>query len=100
MFTQPPRSTRTDTLFPYTTLFRSDRRRGAGPGAARPAARAGTCADGVGPFRENGKSAAPRRSHALPVAAADLSLHADRHDPSCLRPICDDELVRAQIGRA
>src|SRR3546814_11145328 len=25
MFRQPPRSTRTDTLFPYTTLFRSGR---------------------------------------------------------------------------
>src|SRR3546814_14026525 len=25
MTRQPPRSTRTDTLFPYTTLFRSDR---------------------------------------------------------------------------
>src|SRR3546814_7275687 len=24
---RPPRSTRTDTLFPYTTLFRSDQRR-------------------------------------------------------------------------
>src|SRR3546814_6293864 len=24
MFRRPPRSTRTDTLFPYTTLFRSD----------------------------------------------------------------------------
>src|SRR3546814_4740239 len=29
MIRRPPRSTRTDTLFPYTTLFRSDR------GAAR-----------------------------------------------------------------
>src|SRR3546814_1820245 len=29
MIRRPPRSTRTDTLFPYTTLFRS------GPGAAR-----------------------------------------------------------------
>src|SRR3546814_7651242 len=27
MLRRPPRSTRTDTLFPYTTLFRSDRRR-------------------------------------------------------------------------
>src|SRR3546814_6505527 len=26
MLRRPPRSTRTDTLFPYTTLFRSDRR--------------------------------------------------------------------------
>src|SRR3546814_18293190 len=25
MIPRPPRSTRTDTLFPYTTLFRSDR---------------------------------------------------------------------------
>src|SRR3546814_18262130 len=32
---RPPRSTLTDPLFPYTTLFRSDEvaRRGAGPGA-------------------------------------------------------------------
>src|SRR3546814_1928789 len=28
---QPPRSTRTDTLFPYTTLFRSPRRTGRTP---------------------------------------------------------------------
>src|SRR3546814_2945566 len=27
MIRRPPRSTRTDTLFPYTTLFRSDRNR-------------------------------------------------------------------------
>src|SRR3546814_3337428 len=27
MILRPPRSTRTDTLFPYTTLFRSDRHR-------------------------------------------------------------------------
>src|SRR3546814_5144621 len=29
MIRRPPRSTRTDTLFPYTTLFRSGRRQGA-----------------------------------------------------------------------
>src|SRR3546814_20018423 len=28
MIRRPPRSTRTDTLFPYTTLFRSDAHRG------------------------------------------------------------------------
>src|SRR3546814_4512695 len=28
MIRRPPRSTRTDTLFPYTTLFRSRRQRG------------------------------------------------------------------------
>src|SRR3546814_10056794 len=37
MIRRPPRSTRTDTLFPYTTLFRSPphhRRQGSGAGAA------------------------------------------------------------------
>src|SRR3546814_16679194 len=31
MIRRPPRSTRTDTLFPYTTLFRSDHPRPRGP---------------------------------------------------------------------
>src|SRR3546814_1353975 len=37
MIRRPPRSTRTDTLFPYTTLFRSLRftERGAGPDEVR-----------------------------------------------------------------
>src|SRR3546814_20682893 len=37
MIRRPPRSTRTDTLFPYTTLFRSEARRHrvhGGPGAS------------------------------------------------------------------
>src|SRR3546814_6542567 len=40
MIRRPPRSTRTDTLFPYTTLFRSHRpgERPARPARARPAA--------------------------------------------------------------
>src|SRR3546814_13518793 len=39
MIRRPPRSTRTDTLFPYTTLFRSPARQRApdAGGAARPA---------------------------------------------------------------
>src|SRR3546814_3756851 len=32
MIRRPPRTTRTDTLFPYTTLFRSDRRIAHGAG--------------------------------------------------------------------
>src|SRR3546814_5799727 len=42
MIRRPPRSTRTDTLFPYTTLFRSpppDRRLPAHPGRSRAHAR-------------------------------------------------------------
>src|SRR3546814_1332717 len=35
MIRRPPRSTRTDTLFPYTTLFRSPCRPGVRPAAVR-----------------------------------------------------------------
>src|SRR3546814_1847523 len=38
MIRRPPRSTRTDTLFPYTTLFRSALCHPAGPDEARPVA--------------------------------------------------------------
>src|SRR3546814_17175309 len=38
MIRRPPRSTRTDTLFPYTTLFRSRRGEGARPGPRLPGA--------------------------------------------------------------
>src|SRR3546814_11366892 len=54
MIRRPPRSTRTDTLFPYTTLFRSGcagGARGSGPAARRGAARRAVpapCGGGVG----------------------------------------------------
>src|SRR3546814_15508972 len=38
MIRRPPRSTRTDTLFPYTTLFRSEGTRNGKAGRARGAA--------------------------------------------------------------
>src|SRR3546814_12098338 len=43
MLRRPPRSTRTDTLFPYTTLFRSRRNHGpgGGPGPVRRCAATG-----------------------------------------------------------
>src|SRR3546814_18672903 len=53
MIRRPPRSTRTDTLFPYTTLFRSHPRPGHGRRAAgefRPSRHAdghGRCGDGA-----------------------------------------------------
>src|SRR3546814_7314942 len=54
MIRRPPRSTRTDTLFPYTTLFRSPQcagyrfaadYRGAGYGCAAGSAAPGSCLD-------------------------------------------------------
>src|SRR3546814_7681702 len=50
MLRRPPRSTRTDTLFPYTTLFRSRSRRV----RRRQHAQSRLCIDGVDGGREGG----------------------------------------------
>src|SRR3546814_2159072 len=77
MIRRPPRSTRTDTLFPYTTLFRADPlgapvpttfrmraglRDGAGVVAADQAARALGRAACAAPGAAAGHSRRPRRS--------------------------------------
>src|SRR3546814_8097672 len=64
MIRRPPRSTRTDTLFPYTTLFRSrvdgrggvEERQGTRPAGLRTDGRA------RGPRRNLGRQPVPRRS--------------------------------------
>src|SRR3546814_3897144 len=74
MIRPPPRSTRTDTLFPYTTLFRSGDRR-TGPVDAHAAVRRGAlpelrvaCHRGAVPVRAHGvHGAAP-----LPVLPGAL----------------------------
>src|SRR3546814_3443965 len=71
MIRRPPRSTRTDTLFPYTTLFRSRRSVQAdGQLSRRPGLRAGTATAGdLGnpgtlsrDLRASGESVAHRRT--------------------------------------
>src|SRR6056297_3884768 len=78
MIRRPPRSTRTDTLFPYTTLFRS-RNRIVGPGticlgSARPAA------GEYPPLQTNGRRNMQRRQFlrgaALGGAAAATTIAA------------------------
>src|SRR3546814_10560667 len=60
MIRRPPRSTRTDTLFPYTTLFRS----GAGvrrhPRQRRPPVRTGLLAPAPSPKGDRGSASAGR----------------------------------------
>src|SRR3546814_2194588 len=77
MVRRPPRSTRTDTLFPYTTLFRSPRSRqdGCHPHArllpiSVPAWRHG---DQPCSVRADHSPALGRETSALPVARADRS---------------------------
>src|SRR3546814_15104003 len=54
MIRRPPRSTRTYTLFPYTTLFRSRSRRMSGAGSA-------LCANASPSIRDKGDGAAAPR---------------------------------------
>src|SRR3546814_8372911 len=64
MIRRPPRSTRTDTLFPYTTLFRShDLRHGGRP--LRPAEYCGCGAFGRQLARPGGGGLCLRRCHLL-----------------------------------
>src|SRR3546814_18710318 len=67
MIRRPPRSTRTDTLFPYTTLFRSMHDR-------EPAVKAGDA------------SRSARMFNVRPIASADTPAHVDTGAPGANRP--------------
>src|SRR3546814_7127226 len=59
MIRRPPRSTRTDTLFPYTTLFRSGRRgRSLQEGTDFPRATSGCASAARGDTHDHGSDAA------------------------------------------
>src|SRR3546814_5232824 len=60
MIRRPPRSTRTDTLFPYTTLFRSRRRHAAGDHGPQ-TQKAADAAGGHGQWYQGGGEGNPRR---------------------------------------
>src|SRR3546814_6466999 len=75
MIRRPPRSTRTDTLFPYTTLFRSDfanyRGRHGGDFADRPG-------ETRGAYRQDGRAARRRLSEESPRPAGRVRKPARR----------------------
>src|SRR3546814_17573974 len=75
MIRRPPRSTRTDTLFPYTTLFRSL--------ALAFALDAGLAVQRVArPHRQvPAQLIQPRRAHAAFAEQAGLQQHADTEPP-------------------
>src|SRR3546814_15022190 len=70
---RPPRSTRTDTLFPYTTLFRSVEQQ-----AVEPPQRPVRVRARVEPRRVAGPCR-PRPQHAVVPAGAAAGLHAPHH---------------------
>src|SRR3546814_20240705 len=76
MLRRPPRSTRTDTLFPYTTLFRSA---GGGEGSGATNRRAGAVRAGEGvPPHAGGAEARRVGAGAPPGVGSDLD-GAGRH---------------------
>src|SRR3546814_15848673 len=91
MIRRPPRSTRTDTLFPYTTLFRSGR---------RPALRSGPAlAPGKPPCRGDDCDPAGAVPHhrAMPDTLPDWLAYIERQHPRSLAMHLDR--VRQVAGR-
>src|SRR3546814_7690602 len=81
MIRRPPRSTRTDTLFPYTTLFRSD--------------------EDVGGRREQSLAGHQHTQHALGELHENLDVLADRagiHGEGIVDALV--QRVLQEIGRA
>src|SRR3546814_5266042 len=87
MIRRPPRSTRTDTLFPYTTLFRSD---ALGVDAATGIGDADIGADGIE------RQLRARRHTQLQFGFVDVAVHAIRvtdDDAEVLRVATDVEFL-------
>src|SRR3546814_17101301 len=99
MIRRPPRSTRTDTLFPYTTLFRSGegqriaaarRRRSRHAVAAERARRLGL----VHPRRHPSRQAASARAAALPPALRDGAGGLEGSDDEIGRASCRERVCQ------
>src|SRR3546814_2782682 len=58
MIRRPPRSTRTDTLFPYTTLFRSSNSTAVAPTVTDATLCAGCCGNTTSPFEGHAENVA------------------------------------------
>src|SRR3546814_5785244 len=113
MLRRPPRSTRTDTLFPYTTLFRSHRRqglRGRHSGRARRVTagqRAGCralvgggafgVAPVVAPVDLVGSLVGPATLPEAGKAEGPGEAGTDHHDGMLAREVLDVELGRAPV---
>src|SRR3546814_14157926 len=89
MIRRPPRSTRTDTLFPYTTLFRSHARAAAPDRAAGRLHRRGN--RGLGEQRQ------PQRAMPLRLGAQVQALPRGALTPGRLQ---ESPLTCTEIGRA
>src|SRR3546814_21001358 len=113
MIRRPPRSTRTDTIFPYTTLFRSgvDPHIGVGAVAVHvaPAARQAALAHQIGDLVRAFRIVGPKVPlHVVvaqargrkPLLAADEVRKLHRIAHAADRSVVADEIIRACVGAA
>src|SRR3546814_15024882 len=97
MIRRPPRSTRTDTLFPYTTLFRSDLRKGAGQvDLPVPGSRQAGRHDRFLPVADPQKSIVRSEEHTSELQ----SLMRLSYAVFCLQKKTENKVRSRQIGRA
>src|SRR3546814_20363418 len=73
MIRRPPRSTRTDTLFPYTTLFRSERKLAIAFGDSMASARLERCCRALKPL-----FGVDHRPRGKPIFDASISAERDQ----------------------
>src|SRR3546814_11601904 len=86
MIRRPPRSTRTDTLFPYTTLFRSDPRPGPGrPGHQGPRPQAALSGGVTGSKRQSARSSKGGRARSEEHTSELQSLMRISYAVFCLK---------------
>src|SRR3546814_91717 len=90
MTRRPPRSTRTDTLFPYTTLFRSWRSRASLTRSWDRAVSAACC------IRAKRSSSDPRRAAMIPVSE---TLSSSWQEGLITKPCLDSEYWKRPLSR-
>src|SRR3546814_3601584 len=115
MIRRPPRSTRTDTLFPYTTLFRSGRYDKARPAHSRSRSKASAAPVDATPERGTDRQTAPpqqpwssyrRGSFFAPPAAGPYRLpfchraagRRPGENAAAAKPMIDAALDRGEIS--
>src|SRR3546814_5094430 len=98
MIRRPPRSTRTDTLFPYTTLFRSDRRRGRGALALHAERAAGEGGEHVAREAEHGEYEGAGEPGGGGAKTPEDGQRLHRR-PRCEHPGIGGDMARAHLGK-
>src|SRR3546814_5180264 len=98
MIRRPPRSTRTDTLFPYTTLFRSFSGRRGGRGDGILADRIAHLAGGGAAFEPRARDVYPSRGSSLSDTVNHYPILPCEWGPPATQPTYINDRKSAQLN--